>query len=133
MIKRIRIVFLVMGIGLVLSACSGQAEETEVVKSEPEAEQTETAVEDIRLLVLDKALKQQYEWTEDYEYLLAASEHSSITLAEASAEEYPELAEALNMVSVMQNKTMSEEFDNLVSFAKEEMTETGTMLSFCAT
>lgn len=73
----------------------------------------------MRPLTLEKTLQWQYEWAED-ETPLVRSEYSSVTLGWKDAQVYLEMAEALDQVAAMQQRAMSDEFDNLVSTAKDE-------------
>lgn len=108
------------------------AAETEVPpESEPAAEteapqETEPAeiVEDpnaIRPLNLEKSLYSYYEWADELPRAMVRSEHSIVTLGGADAERYPEMAQVLSQIATMQENAMLDEFDNLVSFALEEL------------
>lgn len=66
-----------------------------------------------------KYFSQQWEW--DDEILLAVSEYSSVTLNEESTQKYPALAETLDQTQRMITRSMEDEFDNLLSTAKEEL------------
>ena len=76
----------------------------------------------ISVLTLEKALHTYYEWADDYDRALVWSEHSCVTLGQEDADAYPEMAEVLSQIATMQENAMLDEFDNLVSFAREELT-----------
>jgi len=76
---------------------------------------------EIRVLTLEKALHTYYEWADDYDRALVRSEHSCVTLGQADADAYPEMAEVLSQIATMQENAMLDEFDNLVSIAREEL------------
>lgn len=76
---------------------------------------------EIRLLTPEKTLHTRYEWADDYDRALVRSEHSCVTLGQADADAYPEMAEVLNQLATMQEKAMQDEFDNLVSIAREDL------------
>ena len=76
---------------------------------------------EIRLLTLEKSLHTCYEWADDYDRALVRSEHSCVTLGQVDADAYPEMAEVLNQLATMQENAMLDEFDNLVSIAREEL------------
>lgn len=76
---------------------------------------------EIRLLTLEKTLHTYYEWEDDYDWALVRSEHSCVTLEQADADAYPEMAQVLEQIATMQENAMLDEFDNLVSFAREEL------------
>lgn len=88
--------------------------------SDSSEEDTSEAVE-IDIISLEKALHTYFEWEDGLDNALVKVEHSAITLGKEDAESFPELAEALNQIAVMQENSMLGEFDNLVSFAKEEL------------
>ena len=90
-----------------LAACGGEK------PTESPAEEKQTA----EVLSLQKSLQNKYEWEDDT--LLVQSEHSYVTLRDG--ENYPEMAETLNQLSVMQKRSMEDEFDNFCSMAREEM------------
>lgn len=71
------------------------------------------------LLTVEKSLFSYYEWAEDSDMTLVRSEHSCVTLSPESAGQYPAMAEVLSSIAAMQEKAMLEEFDNLVSIAKD--------------
>ncbi|MBE6565118.1 MAG: hypothetical protein E7655_07585 [Ruminococcaceae bacterium] len=72
---------------------------------------------------LTKTFAQQSEW--DGETLLALSEYSVVALHEESARMYPALAETLEQTKNMTVRSMEDEFDNLLSTAKEERNRLG--------
>jgi len=91
------------------------------VSSENAENQESGDKDEMRPLTLEKSLHSYYEWTEDNEQLLVRSKHSIVTLGQEAAQEYPEMAEVLNQIATMQENTMLDEFDNLVSFANERI------------
>ena len=76
---------------------------------------------EIRLLTPEKTLHTYYEWEDDYDRALVRSEHSCVTLGQADADAYPEMAQVLDQIAAMQENAMLDEFDNLVSIAREEL------------
>ena len=137
--KRIIGILLSVCMLLCLAACSNsteQPQETEnnvtteapsQTESQPQTEPQPTteALEDqpdgIRPLKLEKSLYTYYEWADDYDPALVRSEHSTVTLSQEDAEAYPEMAQVLSQIATMQENAMLDEFDNLVSFAREEL------------
>lgn len=87
-------------------------------QAEPEASEIRSAV---RTLSLEKSLFTYYEWAEELPQDLVRVAHSYVTLGAEDAAAYPEMAEVLSQIAVMQEKAMLEEFDNLVSIAKDEL------------
>ena len=83
--------------------------------------QTATGNTEIRLLTLEKALHSYYEWEDNLPQALVRSEHSCVTLGQADADAYPKMAEVLSQSATMQENAMLDEFDNLVSIAREEL------------
>lgn len=77
--------------------------------------------EGIRPLTLEKSLYTYYEWADELTCALVRSEHSTVTLSEEDAARYPEMAQVLSQISVMQENTMLDEFYNLVSFAEGDL------------
>ena len=112
-----------------LTACGGQGEkvnnktlnnpvaDTEELQdnsTETETEQvTGEEAQTIRTLAMDKAKYVLSQWDEELDQLLVQSKYSCITLGENEKEQYPELAETINQLAVMQKKSMEEEFDNM--------------------
>ena len=76
---------------------------------------------EISVLTLEKELHTYYEWADDYDRALVRSEHSCVTLGQADAAAYPEMAEVLSQKAAMQENAMLEEFYNLVSAANTEL------------
>lgn len=116
---------------LCLVACQGDVDRSQgagsTVSTEsqdstknPENNQGENT-EKMKVLTLEKALHTYYEWADDYDRALVRSEHSCVTLGQADAAVYPEMAEVLSQIATMQENAMLDEFDNLVSFAREEL------------
>lgn len=103
---------------LCLVACgenTGQQPETKSMDT------TENHSHEIRLLTPEKTLHTYYEWEDDYDRALVRSEHSCVTLGQADAVAYPEMAEVLDQIATMQENAMLDEFDNLVSIARDEL------------
>ena len=75
----------------------------------------------MRILTLEKALHTYYEWADNYACAIVRSEHSCVTLGQKDAAAYPKMAEILSQIATMQENAMLDEFDNLVSFAQEEL------------
>ena len=112
-----------------LTACGGQGEKVnnKTLKNpvadmeELQDNSTETEIEQVtgeeaqmvRTLAMDKAKYVLSQWDEELEQLLVQSKYSSITLGENEKEQYPELAETIVQLAVMQKKSMEEEFDNM--------------------
>ncbi len=76
---------------------------------------------ELRLIALEKNLHTYYEWDDALPQALVRSENSCITLGQADAQAFPEMAQALSQIAAMQENAMLDEFDNLVSFAREEL------------
>ncbi|MBE6922224.1 MAG: hypothetical protein E7465_03470 [Ruminococcaceae bacterium] len=149
--KRIICVMLSVCILLCLAACGKDSEPTAAPESTASAEtqaptqtqlpteppapvETQASTEaaepqknegSIRLLTVEKALHTYYEWADELPGALVRSEHSTVTLGGEDAETYPEMAQVLSQIAVMQENAMLEEFDNLVSFAREEQSWAG--------
>ena len=94
-------------------------------ESQPTTEATGTqddvSANEIKPLTLEKALHTYFEWDDELPQALVRSEHSTVTLSQGAAEDYPEMAQALSQIATMQENAMLDEFDNLVSFAREEL------------
>ena len=128
--KRLLCIMLSIGLFSCLTACHAGTEQPSVTNMTDPAErqteadnteqQTDSEVDDIRLLTLEKTLHTYYEWVEDSDLMLVRSENACVTLGQKDTEAFPALAEALGQIAVMQENTMLDEFDNLVAFAKEE-------------
>jgi hypothetical protein len=73
----------------------------------------------VQPLTLSRFFAQQWEW--DGEILLALSEYNGVTLSGDSIGKYPALAEALEQTKNMAVRSMSDEFDNLLADAKDEL------------
>ena len=84
-------------------------------------ETTGIQADPIRLLALEKSLYSYFEWADDSDQALVRSEHSCITLGQEDAEAFPEMAEVLRQKAAMQENAMLDEYDDLVSFAREEL------------
>lgn len=129
--KRIICVLLSVCMLLCFAACGENTEqppETESIdttESQTPTESTENKqgedTDEMRVLTLEKALHTYYEWAEDSDQTLVRSEHSCVTLGQADADAYPEMAQVLEQIATMQENAMLDEFDNLVSFAREEL------------
>ena len=116
---------------LCLAACHENTEQPQESESNTTTESqasTEGAenkqdedVDKIKLLTLEKTLHTYYEWADDYDRALVRSEHSCVMLGQSDADAYPEMAQVLSQIATMQENAMLDEFDNLVSFAQEEL------------
>ena len=84
-------------------------------------ETTGIQADPIRLLALEKSLYSYFEWADDFDQALVRSEHSCITLGQEDAEAFPEMAEVLRQKAAMQENAMLDEYDDLVSLAREEL------------
>ncbi|MBQ1985101.1 MAG: hypothetical protein II230_02200, partial [Clostridia bacterium] len=129
--KRIICVLLFACMLLCFASCGENTEQPpktesiDTTESQSSTESTENKqgedADEMRLLTLEKALHTYYEWADDYDRALVRSEHSCVTLGQADAEAYPEIAQVLSQIATMQENAMLDEFDNLVSFAREEL------------
>ena len=90
-----------------------------------DAEETE----EIKLLRLEKRLVTNYDWHEDTPVMLAYSAYSPVTMHEEDAKTYPQMAQTLEELSRLQTNSMEDEYENLVSFAKEALSEDETHFS----
>ncbi len=106
----------------------GTAEEitrgTESSQEETAAEETpaeETVPEKVCLLNLEKKLEEQYEWDEVQPVILAMSTYSTVHLQKEDEAMYPELAGVLEELALLQKNSMEDEYENLLSFGREEM------------
>ncbi len=78
-----------------------------------------TVKDTAQTLTLSKFFAQQWEW--DDEILLALSEYNTVTLLGDDTQKFPALAETLEQRKNMAVRSMGDEFDNLLAFAKEEL------------
>lgn len=116
---------------LCLAACHENTEQPQgsesstTTESQPATESTENKqnedINKVKVLTLEKALHTYYEWADDYDRALVRSEHAYVTMGQADADAYPEMAQVLGQIATMQENAMLDEFDNLVSFAREEL------------
>ena len=116
---------------LCLAACHENAEQPQqsesntTTESQASTEGTENKQDEdddkIKLLTLEKELHTYYEWADDYDRALVRSEHSCVTMGQADADAYPEMAQVLSQIATMQENAMLDEYDDLVSFAREEL------------
>ena len=103
-----------------------QPEEATPVETPEETAPVETQMpeepvkEVAQTLTLSKFFVQQWEW--DDEVLLALSEYNTVTLLGDDTQKFPALAETLEQRKNMAVRSMGDEFDNLLAFAKEERT-----------
>jgi len=88
-----------------------------VIPTEPTVPETEPIAVDT--LSLDKEWYAHYEGAEDYT-LLVTSEYSIVTMSECETGQYSNVARVLAALADRQRKTMEEELDNLISFARDE-------------
>ena len=129
--KKITSLLLCVCLLLCLAAChenTEQPQESEsntTTESHTSTESTENNQDEdadtVKVLTLEKALYTYYEWADDYDQALVRSEHSCVTLGQADADAYPEMAQVLSQIATMQENAMLDEFDSLVSFAREEL------------
>lgn len=126
--KRIICVLLSVCMLLCLAACGASGEQK--VESPPaetaEIEETmdfhtepNVPAADVEILNLIKAYTVNYRW--DDATLLALSEYSNVTIWYDDAARYPEMAQVLEQLSAMQKRSMEDEYDNLLSFAREAL------------
>ena len=95
--------------------------ETSEVTAPVETQMPEEPVKEVaQTLTLSKFFVQQWEW--DDEVLLALSEYNTVTLLGDDTQKFPALAETLEQRKNMAVRSMGDEFDNLLAFAKEERT-----------
>lgn len=110
-----------------LAACQRDVEQPQKSESQTTTESTENKNGDdtdkMRVLTLEKSLDTHYEWSDDNDKALVRSEHEQVTLGQEDAKAFSEMAEVLSQISTMQKNAMEDEFDNLISFAKEELSE----------
>ncbi len=129
-----RIAVLVVGVLLImcqLAACNAEHIPDETEPFENIADKTETKYEGndtimpsteqsaAEHITLVKYFSQQSEW--DDEILLVVSEYSAVTLSEDSTQKYSVLSDTLDQTKNMTVRSLEEEFDNLLSTAKEEL------------
>jgi len=128
--KKIICILLSVCMLLCLAACHPNTEQPP--KSEDIATEDQTSTEDtekqnsgdtdeIRPLSLEKTLHTYYEWDDNLPQALVRSENSCVTLDTEAANAFPEMAEVLSQIATMQENAMLDEFDNLVSIAREEL------------
>ena len=107
---------------LCLVACHKSTEQpTDTESMDTTRNQDGEHLHEIKLLTLEKILNSYYEWDDDYDRTIVRSEHSCVTLGQADADAYPEMAQVLDQIATMQENAMRDEFDNLVSIAREEL------------
>jgi hypothetical protein len=129
--KRILCTLLSVCLLLSLAACNQNTEDPEnttatqeptTTESQPATENVEDPKEaEVKPLSLEKALYTYYEWDDELPQALVRSEHSTVTLGEEAAKTYPEMAQVLSQIATMQESAMLDEFDNLISFARDEL------------
>lgn len=106
-----------------ISACGNKEKVNDKNINLPETESQEETFkaenDEIQVLAMEQTRKMRYEWAGNLPIMLARSEYSSVTLEIEDAEKYPEMAETLEQLSGMVNNSMEDEFDNLLSLAKE--------------
>jgi len=109
------------------AAESEKREEPESSQVEPETDPVDVPQETEKLGHIQLLKKQHHlhEWSDDTESWLVWSEHSTVSLTDEAAKEYPELAKVLEELAVMQSRTMEYEFDDLLYAAKEQVNLSG--------
>ncbi len=141
--KKILSIIMLIAVLSTLAACKGEAvpgetetaegavnetvgTETDATETEENTESAESETEerapeqpDAEVLSMVKYFSQTWEW--DDEILLALSEYNGVVLSEEAKQAYPELAEALEQGRNMMVRTMEDEYDNLLSTAKDEL------------
>ena len=99
--------------------------ENVTVEAVPEANPGSEA-ELLRFLTLIKSCHSIREYDEENALLLAQNSYSCVTLHADDAADFPALAEALEQIAAMETRSMDDEFDNLIGFAKESLSAGGT-------
>ena len=119
----------------ILAALAGCGKSEQPIKSEEtvtedagkmsaEAEKIEESVvekNEVAELALEKTLVTRYEWDEKLPVILARSEYSPVRMQEKDAKLYPQMAEVLDELALLQTNSMEDEYENLKAFAKEEL------------
>jgi len=113
---------------LFLAACSTSSQENHLAMTESAviteySETHSTTTDAVQILTLEKSLYTYHEWAKKPPQPLGLSEHAYVTLGHEDAQTFPEMAEVLDQIATMQEKTMLEEFYNLVSSAYEKLDE----------
>ena len=97
-----------------------QIQVTDPTVTEPEeTEAPAVPAADVEVLDLSKTRTENDQW--DDATLLALSEYSTVKLWYDDAAAYPELAQVLDQLETMQRNSMDDEYENLLSFAREEL------------
>jgi len=76
-----------------------------------------------QILSVEKFVTTRAEWDNDADVLPVYSFYESVTLEYESAQAYPELAQTLSQTASMLQRSMDEEYDNLLSWAQEELSD----------
>ena len=119
----------------ILAALAGCGKSEQPIKSEEtvtedagemsvEAEKNEESViekNEVAVLALEKTLITHYEWDEKLPVILARSEYSPVRMQEKDARLYPQMAEVLDELALLQTNSMEDEYENFMAFAKEEL------------
>ena len=140
--KKISLVTLIICMMVALSACGDKTEVTEkevtesitdsvagqettevpqsqdAEEAEADEEEQPSVVEKPQILSLQESRNARYEGINDFEKLLLISEFNIVTFWEG-ADMYPEMNRTLSEIEGMQTRTMEDEADNMLSFAKE--------------
>ena len=139
--KKISLVTLIICMMMALSACSDKTEEgiqdkevtesvtdsaaeqeTEEKPQSPDAKNSQTEEQprevELQILSLQESRNARYEGINDFEKLLVVSEFNNVIFWEG-ADKYPEMDRRLSEIEGMQNRTMEDEADNMLSFAEE--------------
>jgi len=119
-----------------LTACAKENLSDETLKEETEVTETEDVTSDTKPsvdipekltaepLTMLKSFNSRQEW--DGEILLAVSEYSDAVMTQESALKYTKLSESFEENNRMTQRSMEDEFDNLLSTAREELELLGT-------
>lgn len=86
---------------------------------------TEEYYRPTRFLSLIKSYSRNSEWDEENDLLLAYAKYSGVTLHIDDTEDFPELSRALEELYGMQIRSREDEFENMISFANEALSEGG--------
>ena len=97
-----------------------ETEENNVKKEMQEGTSSKEVVQLPQILSLKQKYSTRYEW-QDAVWMMY-SEYNNIAIGE-DADQYPEMDNTLSEIKEMQTRTMEDEADNILSFAKEKLEE----------